>query len=449
MGHLIRGSFDERYLRIAGYDQMQPPGSPGADLGVCNPNNLPYGMLELPGTRILGHPQFGNYIFQDGSIMCYRPRRYYKYGTGSNGLTVNVPHIVPWNHFGSVTEANDNGYTVPRCFYDGGEIKPGVFVDKYMCSKNAWGSGWIASSIKNGNPISTHADHNPISELTACSANAHYEAINAAHARDGIHGEINPASIFFVASRFLYGDLALFSLAHAASVSSGALCAWYDAISNFPKGCNNNGLRDVNDTSVLYTSDGYSNCGKTGSGQIFAKTTHNGQDCGVADLNGLMYEISLGITYDSVSGQFYVAKTDVAMKNFTSGNSGATDHWGATGIAAMMDEIAIPDFGTQSEWKRLGNAANQVLSEALTGNGWLLTALAVPKDAAGQSPAGTAQFGNDGLYWYLRNELCMLSCGAWNDADITGPWASYWGMAREASGSRVGFRVACYPDESE
>jgi hypothetical protein len=51
----------------------------------------------------------------------------------------------------------------------------------------------------------------------------------------------------------------------------------------------------VNDASVLYVSDGYSNCGQTGSGTPFAKTTHNGQACGVADLNGNMYEVALGM----------------------------------------------------------------------------------------------------------------------------------------------------------
>lgn len=446
MGHLIRGSFDSRYLRIAGYDIVQPPGAPGADLGICDPNHLPIGMQELPGTRILGHPEFGNYQFADGSIMCYRPRRYYKYGTGNNGLAVNRVSIVPWNQFSSVTEANDNGYAVPRWCYDGGELKRGVFVDKYMASKNVLGSGYVASSIKNGNPLSTAADHNPIGGLTACAGNFYYEAINAAHARDGFNGEVNPASSFFVLSRFLYADMALFTLAHAQAVASLANCAWYDDAAPFPKGCNNNALRDANDTSVLYVSDGYSNCGKTGSGMIFAKTTHNGADCGIADLNGLMWEVSLGITYDAAQSKFFTAKQDTAMKDFTPGNSGATDHWGAVGIAAMMEEVSIPDFSPTSEWKKLGNGANQVLSEDSFGSGWLLTALGLPRDLDGQSASGTVQFGNDGFYWSLRDGLCLLSCAGWSNALHAGPWAAYWGSARSYSSYDVGLRAACYPD---
>lgn len=76
------------------------------------------------------------------------------------------------------------------------------------------------------------------------------------------------------------------------------VCAWYDAAgtTNYPKGNNNNALKDANDATVVYQSDGYSSCGKTGSATNFAKTTHNGQNCGVADLNGNMWEVSPGIT---------------------------------------------------------------------------------------------------------------------------------------------------------
>ena len=91
------------------------------------------------------------------------------------------------------------------------------------------------------------------------------------------------------------------------------VCAWYDSAgtANFPRGCNNNALADANGATVVYISDGYSNCGKTGSARNFAKTTHNGQFCGVADLNGLMWEVSPGIT--CVSGT--KAITGVTLSN--------------------------------------------------------------------------------------------------------------------------------------
>jgi hypothetical protein len=313
-------------------------------------------------------------------------------------------------------EAMANGYAWFRADIDGGKIQAGQFVDKYMFSKNTKGTGYIASSIKNGLPISTAAAHNPIADLTACAGNYYFETINAAHARDGVDGAVNADSIFFEVSRFIQAKLAILSRAHGDASTSIANCAWYNATYNYPKGCNNNALRDQDDGTVLYTSDGYSNCGKTGSGVLFAKTTHNGQDSGIADVNGLMWEVNLGATciavtaaieaitsaatpvftwtahglsvgdyvmpsaitqadwvnfkdkiwkvatvpdadtftleaapdttgyaaYDAgtdpgtfTKGTWYAAKPETAMKDFTSGNSAATDHWGATGVAAF------------------------------------------------------------------------------------------------------------------
>jgi hypothetical protein len=113
------------------------------------------------------------------------------------------------------------------------------------------------------------------------------------------------------------------------------VCAWYDAAgtTNYPKGCNNNALKDTNDTTVVYQSDGFSNCGKTGSATNLPKTTHNGQNCGVADLNGLMWEVSPGIT--CVAG----AK---AITGATQANPVAltvTGHGLSTGTIAMITSV--------------------------------------------------------------------------------------------------------------
>ncbi|MBW2044786.1 MAG: hypothetical protein JRI96_07845 [Deltaproteobacteria bacterium] len=503
------------------------PGKQGFGVGICPPNKVPPGMVPLSGCYDPSSDNYGNYQYQDGSIMVWIPRFYYKVGTGSNGLDVNVIDIR--------SEPADD-YALHRAFIDGGEIKDGFFIDKYLCSKNALGSGFIASSIKNGLPISTASAHNPIADLTACSGNYYYETINAAHARDGVDGAINPSSIFHVASRFQYSALAMLAISHGQAASGTANCAWYDATYNYPKGCNNNALSDTDDNSVIWESDGYSNCGKTGSagygggaGNEFAKSTHNGQNCGVADLNGLMWEVSLGVTciattaaiegissaatpvftwtnhglsvgdyvmilaitqtdwtnfkdkvwkvatvpdantftlenapdtsgyaaYDPgtdpgtfTKGTFYVAKEATAMKEFTSGNSGATDHWGATGVAAMMDEFSpaletvYPGNGFA---QRLGSGGNQVLSEAISGAGWILAGLMAPKDKDGIDTTGTNLFGKDYFYQYIRNELCLLSGGAWNKGASAGACALDWTHYRTDSANSVGFRLACYP----
>ncbi|MBW1799211.1 MAG: hypothetical protein JRJ85_00645, partial [Deltaproteobacteria bacterium] len=422
-------------------------GTAGFGVGICPSQLLPAEMTPLAGYDEPTHDNYGNYQYEDGSIMCWIPKFYYLIASGTN--TVTIKGI---DTYVNEAAANADNYALHRAFIDGGTEQQGFFFDKYQCSKKGWGSGQIASSIKNGLPISINSAHNPIADLTACVSNYHWQTINAAHARDGVDGAVNSSSIFHCASKFQYAALALLSLAHGQACSATTYCAWYDATYNYPKGCNNDALKDYDEVSngagsgddLLYTTDGYSNCGKTGSGVPFAKSTHNGQNCGVADLNGLMWEVSLGVTRDATA--FYVAKEATAMKDFTSGNSVATDHWGSTGIAAMMTSLTVPYITGNDGWIYYGNGANQVLSGDLSGNAWLLTGLSLPKDSNGLSAAGTNQFGKDGLYRYLRDELCLISCGLWDFDSDAGVWLVAWSNDRTYSGDSVGFRAACYPE---
>ena len=500
------------------------PGEMGFGVGVCPEEYLPPGMARMPRCFNLFADNYGNYRYADGSIMVFVPKFYYKITAGTNNVDVKGTDT-----YRTTAAANAAGYALHRVFIDGGVEQPGFFVDKYKCSANTWGAGTIGSSIKNGDPISTHAGHNPIVALTACGTNAYFEVIDAAHARDGVNGAVNPSSIFFAGSRFIHSALAILSLAHGQASVSTTNCAWYHTTYNYPKGCNNNALGDINDPAVSYTWDGYSNCGKTGSGTPFAKTTHNGQNCGVADINGLMWEIALGFTcitagggtiedisrvdpanvqitghglstndyimlanieggdwaalddklYKIVkvdndnftlngvdasgftlayvagtnhgtitAGVFYLAKEATAMKDFTSGNTAATDHWGATGVATMMESFT-PAFETSYAVngfaQRYGSGANQVLSEAINGANWKLTGLALPKDANGIDTAGTNEFGKDYYYQYIRNQLCGRSFGDWSGSSGAGVWFLPWNGYRTASGYSVGWRSACYP----
>ena len=260
------------------------PGGMGFGVGICPPANLPDGMVGMPGYDQLGSDNYGNYIYRDGSVMCYIPKFYYRIGHELNptyGMYgVNSIDTKGVDTFANEAAANLAGYALPTAFINGGTERDGIFIDKYMASKNAWGSGFIASSLRYGDPISTHADHNPIADLTNCTANAYYECINAAKARDGVDGAAGDG-MFFCAPREVYALLALLSLAHGQASSNTTYCAWYHATYNYPKGLNNNqapvggviSAADVDDNDLTYLSDGYGRCGKTGSGDPFAKTT--------------------------------------------------------------------------------------------------------------------------------------------------------------------------------
>lgn len=592
-----------------GIGKIGTPGGPGFGVGICPEANLPAGMTPMDGCYQLGHDNYGNYQFADGSIMVYIPKCYYRlhnwcenqiiaatkanpcqitqnahgyvngdvificnaggmtqlnglfytvtkiddnnytigvdssaFGTFTSGgdttkgfgagfefnktiltYTTNSIEIRGTDYYATAAEAAVDGFVVFRADIDGGVEQPGEFVDKYKCSKNAWGAGHIASSLPNAKPLSSIAAHNPFSGLTG-GVNYYYSAIDLAHRRDGVDGAVNANSNFFCCSRFIHAKLAMLTLAHAQACNTDTYCAWWNTTYPYPKGCNSNALKDSDDATVTYASDGYSNCGRTGSGVPFAKTTHNGQNCGIADINGLMYEISIGATciattaaieamtqenpckvkwtghglsdgdfvmilaitqtdwsgakdkiwqitkvdddnftialnasafatpYDAgtdpgtvTKGTFYTAKQATAMKSFTHGNLSATDHWGTTGVAAMM-EAFTPSFKSGYAFAmRYGSGTKQVLAPAASGNGYALTGMGLPVSGDAVDATGTNLFGKDYVYQYIVNDMCLIASGTWSAGSAAGAWCALWSGSRANSYSSVGFRLACYP----
>lgn len=498
-------------------------------VGVAPAALLPADFTPMPGCDTPGSENWGNYQYLDGSVMVCLPKTFYRINHAGNPtyarFSPNDIDVKFVDTFASREAAALGGYALHRAFIDGGAEKPFVLVDKYKCSKQAQGAGFVASSIKNAPPLSSASDHNPIAEVTSASANNYAACIDAAKGRDGADGAKNANSRFFCVSVFIRSLLALHALALAQRAVSPSQAAWYDnaMVACFPKGCNNNALRDTNDSQVVYQSDGYSNCGKTGSGTPFERTTHNGQACGVADLNGLLWEVSIGMTciattksitgatqanpcvltvpghglvtgqviqvtsvvgmtqlndklytvtvltpdtisLDGVSstgftaygsagsiayGSFYAAKETTRMRDFTSGASLAADHWGATGVAAMMEAIALPLVaapGGSPMDQKMGNAANQVLSADTSGPGYILTGIGHPKDVNGMSTTGTDLFGKDQIYQSFRDQLCVISGGDWANGSYAGVFARNLANARYSSSPYVGLRCACYPD---
>lgn len=410
-------------------------GGVGFGVGICPGAKLPAGFTPLPGYNNPQSDNYGNYRYSDNSIMVWIPKFYYRIGSASNptfaAYGVNSVDIKGTETFTSTASANAAGYALHRMFMDGGIEQDGVFVDKYKCSNNAG----TASSIAFGLPLSSNSVHNPFSGLTGAPANFYYGAITAAKTR---------GANFFCSSRFIFAGLALLSQAHGQAAKSATWCAWYDAagVTNFPKGCNNNALKDTNDPSLTFVSDGYSNACKTGSASVLAKTTHNGQPCGVVDLNGGMWEITPGLATDTAAAAYYVLKTSAAMKNVTGGATVATDLWGAAGLAALYDSLgATYGAATASGTIKLYGAAGQVLSAATSGLPWQATGLGLPLVGG---VGGTNLFGSDGLLDYRPASMCPLSGGGWADTSNAGVWAFHLGHVRGDSSGDVGFRSALY-----
>ncbi|HQR84478.1 MAG TPA: hypothetical protein PL192_06130 [Polynucleobacter sp.] len=419
-----------------GINDIGIAGQRGFGVGICP--RVPTGMGGLQGYNDPASDNYGNYQYSDGSVMVWIPAFYYKVGTGSNGLVLNKIDVKPFSAYADVATANAAGYALHRAFYDGGAIQEGFFYDKYITSNN----NGIASSLRNG-IVLTSAQRGSIantaySTLTGSPANTLGGSIAAAKTR---------GSNFFCASLFNFKAVALLSVAHAQAATATTYCSWYDAsgVKNFPKGNNNNALGDAQDTAIVYVADGngtYAGCGKTGSANLFSRTTHNGQNCGVADQNGLVYEFNPGLTSNGTD--YFLLNTSVAMKSVTGSNTLATDLWGATGYAAMYTNIGTtygPLWATGANRSFNMGSATQVLSEATSGTAWAIAGAGIP---LATGIGGTNVFGNDTIYDYKPNEMAPLSGGGWNNSSVAGGWCLNLSGNRSTSSSTFGFRSALY-----
>jgi hypothetical protein len=494
-------------------------GTLGFGVGICP--DVPSDMSAKQGSTDRLNDNYGNYLNNsDGSHLVWIPRFYMRLADASNPTYatygVNSIDIKSIYDFEDEATANAQGYYTHRAFFNNGEMQLGFFRDKYDCSLT---NGNTASSIALGMPLVSGPGAGQLG-FAACTANGQTPtntyggAVQAARSRGA---KWVPETIFMADA------LTRLSEAHAQAATSATHCAWYSAgLTNFPKGNNNNALRDVNDTTVQFTTAGAGVSAAfalAGSGAPFAKTTHNGQACGVADVNGNIYKINPGLTCiaaaktitaatqtnpvtltiaahgyttgaiamtgvvggmtqlsnrmwqltvidaNTVSldgcdgtaftaftsggtltvGKFYALKPTANVETMTAGATLATDYWGAAGVAANYDEIALnfatayPNNGTA---QRYGNAGNAVF-------GWTTDAdrtrsmLGMPAPG-GMSVAGSALMGNDYYFQFIRDALCVLSRGNWSGGSLAGVRFRYLSDTRTNAGTYVGFAASRY-----
>lgn len=424
-------------------------GAQGFGVGTY-PVTLPSGFSELTGTQTVSSANYGNYTYSDGSIMAFIPRFYYRIGSASSPryatYGANAIDIVGTDTYATEAAANAAGYAMHRAFIDGGSTKYGFFIDKYLCSKNGTTSG---KSVQNGNPISltTTAGYNPSNGMTGCTGIL-ADAVVLSRARGS--GTFNCASIF------MYDALAKLSLAHAQASSSTTNCAWYDATNNFPKGCNNGSLADTNDTSLTFSNatPGVDTKPLTGSASNLAKSTHNGQSSGVADVNGAMWQVMLGVTMAGTSatdttqnttGTAYVLNTSVALSSLTGGYGGTNDAWGST-TTLTTNYTAITGFlpwTSTTGFNYFGSGSNQVFSGATSGTDYLRSCSGIAIQT-GMDATGTALFGNDGNYRYGTANLFPIASGYWSYGADAGVFHRLWYFFRSLDSVNVGFRASAY-----
>lgn len=400
-------------------------GSVGFGVGVA-PDVLSsmYGLVGLEGFQNPISPNYGNYIHvMSGSILVYIPKHYVKYS-----VDINAPY------FGTridVATTQLAGYKLPRVFINNGIEVPGIFVDKYKGGK----VGNIFVSRRGLDPVSTHLDHNPIS---LCTANGKAPANKYDGMYDAVKSRGNDFALISVFLATMLADLADAHYQACYRNNNFESCAWADVSPYQPKGCNNNALKDSNDATVIYKSSGYQNCGLTGgvSDLILPKTTHNGQACGIADVNGLMWEVASGYITNT-TGVHLVLKESVDIASLTSANAYDASFYDVVSMPVTLDNTQVC----------FGNGVNQFYNGSIdrTTNAYKIDSLGYPHNDNAVSVAGTERFGNDGFWRYQVNEMALIVFGDWAYSLASGLRARHSNDVRAASNYYVGGRAYLVP----
>lgn len=455
----VKGQFTTKNRFYELYQLIGTAGSQGFGVGALNElqaAEVASWITPMQGATDPTSDNYGNYTTTNGSIMVCIPKFFYKRGNENSPLYAkygkNCLDIVGIEMFNTEAEANASGYALPRAFIDNGEEKDFFFIDKYKCGKYDSAS---CSSLPNVNPISltTSNGYTKSQGMTNCSGIL-ADAITLSRARG--EGRFQCQSVFMNAALQMLID------AHAQAATSTTYCAWYDGtgVKNYPKGCNNNALSDVDDTTVTYAQgdNGGSTAKKpkTRATANFAKTTHNGQACGVADLNGMLYEVLIGVTNiganDTATNQIqnataYVLKRSAKLADLTSGWNGETDAWGtAEKLATRYDLVNDFFIGTNGAISgRVGNGENQVFSGVInnTDPEYLRANCGYVKDANSISSNGSNMYGADYYYEYNRENLVVLGSYYWGGDARAGAFCRSYNY-RSYTSYYYGFRASAY-----
>ena len=388
--------------------------------GILTPGELGFGcgvasdtlatelkLTGMPGFRDPTSVNYGNYWDANKNVFVFIPKFYFKWEK-------NTVFVSP---------VEKEGYVIHRAFINAGKEIEGFFIGKYQFGTGATSKAGAVANSQQGQWYLAEAN----------KLGDRYTIINM----------------------FMFNALAVLTKAQR---QNGRNCAWMDVAPYYPKGNNNNG-RDVNDQSVFWYG---SQPGYTGSGIPFAKTTHNGQNCGVCDINGNTWEFSLGMTSEGT--KYFVPKLETDMTKFTHNvkNGANTDEQCAWGDNAYLsnpkgffEELNITGtvYTSAADIHYVfGKGDEQVIPFNATkgSDHWKLSCLGVPfmAGATQGTSGGSEEFGNDCIYYAggysgtKVNHLMPLLGGDYTTAATAGVFAQRLTYHRTYSAQYFSSRLA-------
>lgn len=403
-------------------------GDQGFGVGIYggDPTDLTaMGLTPMNGYNNPASKNYGNYIHVNGSIMVFVPAFCYRIGrTTAPSYSRDKENAL---EIRDATLGEGDGWILHRAFIDGGKKKSGFFIDKYLCSKDSTGN--LAISVRNRDQINLGTSYEKSSTMPDCSGKVS-DAITLGRAR-GEH--------YSCTTCFQWAALSMLSLAHGQAATSNKFCAWYDGSysKNFPKGCND-GLADTYEPSLTWSAHSkYKSMGKTGSCITLAKSTHNGQDCGIADIGGCMLQVLIGcaITGSTYMQYVWTMKNDYAAHSITT--------------STVNSENAYDKYSYQGGSTYTFKWGTSAFYSSTTGKSWVTCGVLPYQNSASSTPLfGKDECSLSGGGSSVYNAWAICAAGGSGSVTYKGYRAGVWlrtnNYASYDSSGFVGFRAAGY-----
>lgn len=445
------------------------PGTAGFGVAAVKDELLPAGYIKMSGHDDVMSPNYGCVMDIKGSVFNYRPPFYYK-------MTGNIISISP---------VPVSGYVIAPAFI----WEPnGFFHSKFL----AGNEGGKLVSKQNLDPLSTATSHNPIGNLISAPANNYAGFIDAcksagyktptifewvtlqlialAQSQSGastalcayndvapyfpkgnlanaLH-DVNDTSVTFTGSGYSNCALTGSGSNFAKTTDNGQDCGTADVTGNMWKivtgltylaktgaTCDNGGKSVAMPNHGLAVNDVIYFGGTPSSGSAYNTASYT--VTAVADANnftvGTILERAI-LSTDSVysSRYFRILKTSVNPNDLTSANLLDETNYDLLDLTGIIDN-------NSAGWTYLGSGSNQVLNFSADTNSldYKKASVGIPT-STGTDGSGTASFGNDGMYRYLRNGLVVIVGGYWGYSGDAGVFCSHLGDSSSSSGYNVG-----------
>ena len=399
------------------------PGEIGFGVGLAPQEIVDYYSLTLLSSEP-GNADYGNYRDSSGSIMVWIPKFYFRIVEDSAAPYYGCRFDVSFEP--------KSGYIIHRAFIDGGKEVPGFFIDKYTASVE----NQVLVSKRNNSPLVSGTYTGVTTAITNLFPSKGWQN-QCGYFLDAVKTR---GQAYSLTTTFQFNALAVLADAYYQICyrnGTTSQIGWASKAPYQPKG-NNNSLKDYNDNSVTFSQGrgSYSGIAATAScsDANLPKITHNGEKCGVTDVNGNVYKWCIGAKTNGGTS-IGILKESVYARSITRSNATT---------ASNYDNVTIP---YQPAGYRFGNGTTspfKPMTDRNDGN-YRLNCSGIASNANGISSSGTERFGQDYLFVGSDADSFGVVGGYSYNTTDAGVWYLGLGYSLAISYFHIGCSASLYP----